>query len=45
MNYRKQQLDEILFLINKGFSYNEILSMPTFLRRYFIEYIMELSSK
>jgi hypothetical protein len=45
MEYRKGQLDEILFLVKKGFSYGDILSMPVYLRRYYVEYIIELENK
>ena len=45
MEYRKGQLDEILFLDKKGFSYGDILSMPVYLRRYYVEYIIELENK
>lgn len=43
MEYRKNQLDEILFLINKKFTYSDVLSMPIYLRRYYIDYIVELT--
>jgi hypothetical protein len=45
MEYRKSQLDEILFLIKRGFAYSDILSMPVYIRRYYIEYMMELETK
>lgn len=45
MDYKKNQLDEILYLINRKFSYSDVLSMPIYLRRYYIEYIMELENK
>ncbi len=44
MDYKKGQLDEILFLIKKGFSYGDILTMPVFIRRYYVEYILELEN-
>jgi hypothetical protein len=44
MDYKKGQLDEILFLIKKGFSYGDILTMPIFVRRYYVEYILELEN-
>jgi hypothetical protein len=44
MEYRKSQLDEILFLIKKGFGYNDLLSMPVYVRRYFVDYILEIEN-
>jgi hypothetical protein len=44
MEYKKGQLDEILFLIKKGFSYGDIITMPVFIRRYYVEYIIELEN-
>ena len=44
MAYKKGQLDEILFLTKKGFTYRDILSMPIYIRRYFVEYIIELEN-
>jgi hypothetical protein len=41
---RKGLLNEILFLIKKGFSYSDIISMPVYVRRYYINYIIELES-
>lgn len=41
MEYREVQLKEILFLINRNFSYGDILTMPVFVRRYYIDYITE----
>lgn len=43
--YRKGQLDEILYLIRRGFSYGDILSMPISIRRYYVSYIQELENK
>jgi hypothetical protein len=43
--YRKNQLDEILFLVKKGFTYGDILSMPIFIRRYYVNYIIELETE
>lgn len=45
MDYKKSQLDEILFLVKRGFSYGDVLSMPVYLRRYYVEYIIELENK
>ena len=45
MEYKKLQLDEILFLVKRGFSYGDILSMPVYLRRYYVDYIIELENK
>jgi len=42
--YKKNQLSEILFLVKRGFSYGDIISMPIYIRRYYIEYIMELEN-
>jgi len=44
MEYKKGQLDEILFLIKRGFSYGDIMSMPVYERRYFVQYIIELEN-
>jgi hypothetical protein len=44
MAYKKGQLDEILFLIKRGFSYGDIITMPVFIRRYYVEYIIELEN-
>ena len=45
MEYKKSQLDEILFLVKKGFTYGDILTMPVYLRRYYVDYIIELENK
>jgi len=45
MEYRKTQLDEFLFLIKKGFNYSELLTMPIYLRRYYVNYIIEIENK
>jgi hypothetical protein len=45
MDYKKGQLDEILFLVKRGFSYGDILSMPVFIRRYYVDYLIELENK
>jgi len=45
MDYKKRQIDEILFLVNRNFSYSDIISMPVYLRRYFIGYIQELEEE
>jgi hypothetical protein len=42
--YKKGQLDEILFLVKKGFSYGDVLTMPVYLRKYYVEYIIELEN-
>jgi len=39
------QLKEILFLVKRGFSYSDILSMPIYVRRYYIQYITELETE
>jgi hypothetical protein len=44
MEYKKGQLDEILFLVKKGFSYGDIQSMPVYIRRYYVEYLIELEN-
>jgi hypothetical protein len=31
-----------MYLIKKGFSYGDLLKMPIFERRYFINYLIEL---
>jgi hypothetical protein len=41
-DYKKGQLDEILFLVKRGFSYGDILSMPVYIRRYYIQYLISL---
>ena len=43
--YKKTQLDEILFLVKEGFTYSDILTMPIYLRRYYIQYIDELKTQ
>jgi hypothetical protein len=43
-DYKKGQLDEILFLVKKGFAYNDILLMPIYVRRYYINYIIEIEN-
>jgi hypothetical protein len=45
MEYKKIQLDEILFLVKRGFSYNDILLMPISTRKFFVEYIINLENK
>jgi hypothetical protein len=45
MDYKKIQLDEILFLVKRGFSYSDILKMPIHTRKYYINYIIELENK
>jgi hypothetical protein len=44
-DYKKGQLDEILFLVKRGFSYGDILTMPVFIRRYYVEYLIELENR
>lgn len=41
MDYKKNLLLEIFYLIQKGFSYFEVLSMPIFIRKYYVEYLLE----
>ena len=43
--YRQGQLKEILFLVKRGFSYSDIISMPVYIRRYFIQYISGLENE
>jgi phosphoribosylformylglycinamidine (FGAM) synthase-like amidotransferase family enzyme len=45
MDYKKIQLDEILFLITRGFSYGDVLSMPIFVRRYYVNFLLEKISE
>jgi hypothetical protein len=45
MDYKKSQLDEILFLVKRGFSYGDLLTMPIYLRRYYVQYIVELENQ
>jgi len=45
MEYRKGQLKEILFLVKRGFSYLDIISMPVYIRRYYVQYIQELENE
>jgi len=40
-DYKKNQLDEILYLITKGFTYGDVLTMPIFVRRYYINFLIE----
>lgn len=44
-DYKKNQLDEIYFLVRKGFSYSDILTMPIYIRRYFINNILEIETQ
>jgi len=44
MDYKKGQLDEILFLIKRGFAYRDILLMPISIRRYYVNYIYGLEN-
>jgi hypothetical protein len=43
-DYKKYQLTEILFLIKRGFSYGDVLLMPIYIRKYYVEYILELEN-
>jgi len=45
MDYKKAQLDQILFLVNRNFSYSDVISMPIYLRKYFVDYIQELENQ
>jgi hypothetical protein len=45
MEYKKGQLNEILFLVKRGFSYSDIISMPVYVRRYYIQYIVEMENE
>lgn len=40
-DYKKILLDETYYLVNKGFTYSDILIMPTYERKYFIGKIIE----
>ena len=44
-DYRKGQLNEILFLVYRGFSYSDVIGMPIYIRRYLIQHIQEIESK
>jgi hypothetical protein len=44
-DYRKNLLDEILFLVTRGFSYNDILIMPVYERRYYVNFLVEKISE
>jgi hypothetical protein len=44
-DYKKGQLDEILFLVKRGFSYGDIMGMPIYIRRYYINYLIEIENK
>jgi hypothetical protein len=44
-DYRKNLLDEILFLVTKGFTYTDVLSMPVYERRYYIDFLLEKQSE
>jgi hypothetical protein len=45
-NHKKNILDEIYFLVKHvGFSYHDLLKMPTFERKYFIDKLIEQSKK
>jgi hypothetical protein len=44
--YKKNQLDEFYYLIKYGgFSYRDLLIMPIFERRYFVDKFIEDTSK
>ena len=43
-DYKKNQLSEIHFLVKEGFSYGDILTMPVYIRRYYISYIIEMKN-
>jgi len=45
MDYKKIIFSEILFLVNKGFSYSDILSMPIYIRKYYITYLLEYNKQ
>ena len=38
-------LREILFMVKRGFSYSDLLSMPVHTRRYFVQYMIELENE
>ena len=44
-DYRKTQLDQILFLVKRGFSYRDILTMPIYLRTYYVNYMIDLENE
>jgi hypothetical protein len=39
-NHQQNLLKEILFLVGRGFTYSDILIMPTYMRKYFISYLV-----
>ena len=41
-DYKSAQYTEIIFLVKKGFTHRDVLEMPTYLRRYYVERIIEL---
>ena len=43
-DFREGLLKEILFLVRKGFTYSEVYSMPVYIRRYYINYIIEIDN-
>jgi hypothetical protein len=45
MDYKKGQLDEILFMVKRGFSYSDVLKMPIHTRRYYVQYMIELENQ
>jgi hypothetical protein len=45
-HYKQSLLDEIFFLVKlANFSYGDILKMPTYERKYFIEKLIDTMSK
>lgn len=40
-DYKKVLLDEIFYLVKEGFSYGDVLIMPTYERKYFLGKVLE----
>jgi hypothetical protein len=40
-DYIKNQLEEILYLVKRGFSYRDSLTMPVYVRRFYVTYMLE----
>lgn len=44
-DYIKGQLEEILFLVKRGFSYSDVLMMPVYVRRFYVTYMLDKESE
>lgn len=44
MERKKNIMDENIFLINRGFTYNETQTLPIYARKYYIARFLELEN-